>query len=37
VSDAKDVPAGVVEVIEGFSTAVELPEKVDVVLAGKGG
>lgn len=33
VSQATDVPAGVVEVIEGFSTAATLPEKADLAVA----
>ena len=33
VEAARDVPRGVVEVIEGYTTDVELPEKADLVLA----
>eukprot|EP00439_Symbiodinium_sp_Y106_P080956 s470_g19.t2 len=31
--EQEDIPEGVIEVIDGFSTAVTLPEKVDLVLA----
>eukprot|EP00438_Fugacium_kawagutii_P016327 Skav212447 [mRNA] locus=scaffold1094:254407:259171:- [translate_table: standard] len=33
IAEQDDVPEGVIEVIEGFSTAVTLPEKVDLVCA----
>ena len=33
IAEQEDVPEGVIEVIEGFSTAVTLPEKVDLVCA----
>lgn len=33
VSRATDVPPGVIEVLEGFSTAVTLPEKADLLVA----
>lgn len=33
VEKQEDIPEGVVEVIEGFTTAVSLPEKVDLVCA----
>eukprot|EP00966_Prymnesium_polylepis_P312746 7226942-Prymnesium_polylepis.1 len=33
VKGARDVPAGTIEVIEGFSTEVKLPEKADLVVA----
>ncbi|CAE8625490.1 unnamed protein product [Polarella glacialis] len=33
VSRQDDIPAGSVEVIEGFTTAITLPEKVDLVIA----
>lgn len=33
ISAAKDVPAGVIEVLEGFSTSINLPEKADLLVA----
>jgi len=33
VAEQEDIPEGAVEIIEGFSTAVDLPEKVDLVVA----
>jgi protein arginine N-methyltransferase 1 len=33
VAKQEDIPAGVVEVMEGFTTAIDLPEKVDLVCA----
>eukprot|EP00931_Biecheleriopsis_adriatica_P043627 TRINITY_DN24936_c0_g1_i1.p1 TRINITY_DN24936_c0_g1~~TRINITY_DN24936_c0_g1_i1.p1 ORF type:complete len:460 (-),score=92.76 TRINITY_DN24936_c0_g1_i1:47-1426(-) len=33
VSEQEDIPEGAVEVIEGFTTGLTLPEKVDVVVA----
>ena len=30
---ATDVPSGVIEIIEGFSTSISLPEKVDLLVA----
>jgi len=33
IREAKDVPPGVIDVIEGFSTAIDLPEQVDLVVA----
>ncbi|CAE7506589.1 PRMT10 [Symbiodinium natans] len=33
LQEQEDIPEGVIEVIDGFSTAVSLPEKVDLVLA----
>mmetsp|Transcript_38958 Transcript_38958/g.72464 ORF Transcript_38958/g.72464 Transcript_38958/m.72464 type:complete len:416 (+) Transcript_38958:40-1287(+) len=33
VAEQEDIPEGVIEVIEGFSTAVNLPERVDLVMA----
>jgi len=33
VSEAKDIPQGVIEIVEGYSTSVSLPEKVDLLVA----
>jgi SAM-dependent methyltransferase len=33
VRQAKDIPAGVIDVVEGFSTSVTLPEKCDLCVA----
>ena len=33
IKKASDVPTGTIQVIEGFSTSIDLPEKVDVLVA----